>query len=168
MQTLARPVSDHTPYTLVIGTMIPKSSQFRIENYWTEFARFLDVVILHWHNNHFFANIGKMISGKFKQLRKGLKQWRKEFSNLGKLINNCNWVLAMLDGLEEQRSLSLIERYFRKSVKEYLLNLLEAKRKYWKQRSTIRWAKFGDENSVFFSTNGYYCTQQELYCSFAA
>jgi hypothetical protein len=43
-----------------------------------------------------------------------------------------------------------VERNFRKLVKEYLNKLLEAKRTYWKQRSSIRWAKFGDENSKFF------------------
>jgi hypothetical protein len=31
-----------------------------------------------------------------------------------------------------------------------LLNLLEAKRIYWKLRSTIRWVKFGDENTKLF------------------
>jgi hypothetical protein len=55
-----------------------------------------------------------------------------------------------LDGLEEQRPLSLVERNLRKHIKAHLLNLLEAKRMYWKQRSTIRWVKFGDENTKLF------------------
>lgn len=49
-----------------------------------------------------FAIMAKTISGKFKQLRVGLKQWSKELSKLNKLINNCSWVLALLDGLEEK------------------------------------------------------------------
>jgi hypothetical protein len=32
----------------------------------------------------------------------------------------------------------------------HLLNLLEAKKVYWKQRSTIRWVKFNDENTKLF------------------
>jgi hypothetical protein len=35
----------------------------------------------------------------------------------------------MLDGLEDQRPLSIIERNFRAALKKHTLNLLEAKRK---------------------------------------
>jgi hypothetical protein len=68
------------------------------------------------------------------------------------LINNTRFVLALLDGLEEQRPLSVIERKFRKQLKVNLINLLEAKKVYWKwkQRSTIRWVRFGDENTKLF------------------
>lgn len=60
-------------------------------------------------------------------------------------------MLAILDGLEDQRRLSIVERNFRKIVKEHLHNMLEAKRIYSKQRSTIRWVKFGDdENTKLF------------------
>jgi mannosylglycoprotein endo-beta-mannosidase len=94
--------------------------------------------------------MARPISGKFKQLRKGLKAWSREFSKLNKIINNCSWVLAMLDGLEDQRPLSRVEHNFRNIVKKHLQKLLEAKRIYWKQRSTIRWVKFGDENTKIF------------------
>jgi hypothetical protein len=36
-------------------------------------------------------------------------------------------VLALLDGLEEQRSLSLMEKNFRKQLRAHLLILLESK-----------------------------------------
>jgi hypothetical protein len=74
------------------------------------------------------------LSGKLKVLRRGLKAWSQELSKLNKLINNSSYVLALLDGLEEQRTLSLIERNFRQLLKSHLLDLLEAKRVYWKQR----------------------------------
>jgi hypothetical protein len=32
---------------------------------------------------------------------------------------------------------------------------LEAKRKYWKKRANIEWAKVGNENTIFFSCYGY-------------
>jgi hypothetical protein len=35
-------------------------------------------------------------------------------------------------------------------LKTHLLNLLDAKKIYWKQRSTIIWVKFGDENTKLF------------------
>lgn len=81
------------------------------------------MVKLHWHSNPFFANMAKIISVKFKQLREGLKLWSKELSKLNKLINNCSWVLAFLDGLEEHRSLNRVESNFKK-IQSHLQQLL--------------------------------------------
>ena len=92
------------------------------------------------------------MSAKFKQVRAGLKIWSKKLSNLSKLIYNYNWVLLLLDGLEDQRELSRLERAFRALVKSHLATLLEAKRVYWKQRNSVRWVKLGDENTHFFHT----------------
>jgi hypothetical protein len=66
------------------------------------------------------------------------------------LINNFHCALTLLDSLEDQRPLDRVEFNFRKLVKKHLATLLEAKRVYWKQRATIRWVKFGDENSKLF------------------
>jgi hypothetical protein len=79
------------------------------------------------------GNAALVISAKFKSLHRGLKAWSRELSKLNKLINNSNFVLALLDGLEEQRPLSIIESNFRKLLKCHLISLLEAKRTYWKQ-----------------------------------
>lgn len=139
VQALSQLVYDHIPCKVAVGTSIPKSSQFRFENYWAEFnGFFFDTMALHWHNNPFFANMARTISNIFKQLGKGLKEWSREFSKLGKLINNWIWVIAMLDGLEGQRPLSRVEANFRLAVKKHLLDLLEAKRIYWKQRAMNR------------------------------
>jgi hypothetical protein len=103
----------------------------------------MPVVQLHWNIAPYFANAAKTVNAKFRQVRAGLKHWSKEFSNLGKLINNSHFVLAILDGLEEQRFLSNLESSFRRLVKQYLAKLLEAKRVYWKQRNTARWVLLG-------------------------
>jgi hypothetical protein len=54
-----------------------------------------------------------------------------------------NYVLALIDGIEDQRVLSVQESNFRNALEAHLLNLLEAKRLYWRARSKIRWAKLG-------------------------
>lgn len=74
----------------------------------------------------FFANVAKNLSVKPKELRVGLKKWSNNLSNLSKLIHNCNWVLLLLDGLEDQRSLSRLEVAFRVIVKNHLNSLLES------------------------------------------
>lgn len=60
------------------------------------------------------------------------------------------WVLLLLDGLEDQRPLSTLEKRFRRLVKEYLSTLIESRRIFWKQRNTIRWVNLGDENTSIF------------------
>jgi hypothetical protein len=57
-----------------------------------------------------------------------------------------------LDGLEEARALSLIEINFRKIVQKHLNKLLEAKQTYWRQRATIHFVEFGEENTKLFHT----------------
>lgn len=146
---LSRPISDHIPYVLHIGTSIPKANLFRFENFWIHYLSFKDIVQLHQHSSPFFANSARNLSGKFKQVRIGMRNQSKSLSNLSKLIFNCNSVL-LLDGLEDQRPLSTLEAAFRSLVKEHLGSLLESKRIYWKQRNSVRWVNLRDENTHFF------------------
>ena len=131
-------------YTLAAVYPSPRSSDLKI-------IGFLDTVSLHWNFSPFYANATKTLSDKFKQVRAGLKVWSKKLSNLSKLIYNYNWVLLLLDGLEDQRPLSRLETIFRVLVKNHLATVQESKRTYWRQRNTVRWVKFGDENSSFFT-----------------
>jgi hypothetical protein len=62
-------------------------------------------------------------------------------------------MLHFLDALEEFRDLSLKEWNFRVLVRDHLERLLEEERIYWKQRSNIKWATLGDENTKFFHAN---------------
>jgi hypothetical protein len=99
---------------------IPRASIFQFENYWADFPSFFNTVKEHWHSNLFLQIwLRQYIYGKFKQLRRGLKKWRKELSQLNKIINNCSWVLAFLDGLEDERILSVAELDFRKLFKKH-------------------------------------------------
>jgi hypothetical protein len=141
---LARPISYHTPYVIQVTTHISKSYVFRSKNYWVQFYGFRDTIELHWHTTPFYDNSTRILCGKFKQVRRGLKRWSRDLSKLNENIHNCSWVIALLDGLENARALSQIERNFRKIVKTHMGNLLEAKRIYWKQKATIRFVKFGD------------------------
>lgn len=150
MQPLSKPISDHIPYVITFGSSIPRSCVFRFENHWVEHPDFMKIVDLHWNSTAYFANAAKTLNAKFKQARAGLKQWRKGFLNFNRLLHNYDWVLLLLDGLEEQRPLSSLETILRNLVKQHIAKLLETKRSYWKQRNTTRWIKLGDENTSFF------------------
>lgn len=150
VQPLPRPISDHIPYVLHIGSSIPKFKMFRFENFWVDHPGFIDTVSLHWNSSTFYANAAKNLSVKLKQVRAGLKTWSKNLSNLSKLIYNCNWVLLLLDGLEDQRPLSKLESAFRALVKNHLASLLESKRAYWKQRNSVDGSILGMKILTFF------------------
>lgn len=152
VQPLSRPISDHIPFVIHIGSKIPKSRIFIFENFWVNHPDFLDTVSLHWNNTPFFANAAKNISTKMKHVRTGLRSQSKNLSKLNRLIYNCNWVLLLMDGLEDQRPLSRLETAFRRLVKSHLSSLLESKRAYWRQRNTVRQVTMGDENTSFFHT----------------
>jgi hypothetical protein len=137
--TLTHVVSDHVPYVVQMESTVPKANILRFENYWVSFPDLMPMVEYFWSLPTHKENIALAISAKFKILRRGLKEWSKHLSNLNQLIHNSGYVLGLLDGSEEQRPLSLLERNFRHQLKLHLLKLLDAKKNYWKQRSTIRW-----------------------------
>lgn len=67
-------------------------------------------------------------------------------------IENSNKTLTDLDDLENCRNLSIPEENFRKILKKHLIRLLDYQKQYWKKRCTVRWVKFGDENTKFFQS----------------
>jgi hypothetical protein len=146
---LARPVSDHLPCVINIGTKIPKASIFRFENYWIRQPGFMQLVDNIWALS-VHGNAAKRINAKFKLLRKGLKKWSGNLSNIDTCIDNCNKIIFMLDEYEDARELHITEWNFRRIVKERYMHLSDCKRDIWKNRCTIRWAKLGDENTSFF------------------
>ena len=85
-----------------------------------------------------------------KNLRYDLKAWSKNIYKLSILIQNCNQALLELDKLEDQRPLSLPEANFRHIIKTHLLKLLRFQNEYWRKRCTIRYIKFGTENTKLF------------------
>jgi hypothetical protein len=104
-------ISRYKNYSSIQANLTPYVVQiFRFENYWINFEGFLDTVNLHWHSTPFFANSAKTLSGKFKQVRRGLKAWSHNLSNLNKNNHNSSWVLALLDGLEDARPRCILEK----------------------------------------------------------
>lgn len=58
--------------------------------------------------------------------------------------------MSELDGLEDQRTLSTPEANFRDIVKAHLLKMLQFQNEYWRKHCTIRYIKFGEENTKLF------------------
>jgi hypothetical protein len=147
---LARITFDHLPCKVQIGTNIPKGNLFRFENYWFGHPGCMEQITQTWLAPTRCSDSAQIVSAKFKLLRRVLKIWAKNLSNLSKLINNCNLTIAFFDKLEELRNLHPHETAFRAIVKAHIRSLLSMQNTYWRQRFTQRLVQFGDENTKFF------------------
>jgi hypothetical protein len=148
--SLSMEPSDHVPCVVSINTSIPKSSIFRFENYWMEHEHFLAVVAHGWAVPTYQTDSAKILSAKFKNLRRVLKAWQSQISNLKANIANVKSVLILLGILEEYMDLTVHEWNFRIVLQDKYTSLLHQQQIYWKQRGTLKWVKFGDEGSKFF------------------
>lgn len=122
--SLSKPVSDYIPCVILIGTSIAKSQTFRFENFWLEHHNFKETVESIWSQPLHEDNSAKLITAKFKRLRKDLKIWSKNLSNLAGIIKATNATIFMWDLSEEFRDLSLGESNARDMLKEHLLKML--------------------------------------------
>ena len=117
VRTLAKTTSNHTPCCISIGTSIPKSRIFRFENYWLKHQDFKKVVADIWNQPIQESDSAKILTAKFKRLRKGLKIWSKSISNIAATIKASNEVIHMWDFFEEFRPLGEIENNGRNILK---------------------------------------------------
>lgn len=145
--------SDHTPCVVSIFTNIPRSKIFRFENFWLLSEQFPEILQNCWDVPVHHDDCAKIITAKFKSLRKTLKEWQASKTGLKTLTANTRLILQFLEVLGEYRDLSLEEWNFLNLLKSHLLALLEQQKLFWKQRGSIKWVKFGDAGTKFFHAN---------------
>lgn len=153
VSTLTAETSDHVACLISISTSIPKSHIFRSENFWLTHEGFMDQVQIGWHSDIAHADAAKLLTAKFKNLRKVLKAWGSSISNLKQNIANVKLILDFINLIEDFRDLTLVEWNFRSILEEKLISLLQQQKTYWKQRGVIKWATLGDAGTKFFHTN---------------
>ena len=71
---LAKPISDHLPCVIKIGTSIPKARVFRFENYWLLHSDSKQVVANAWNIPVGNLDAARCLTAKFKNLSRALKQ----------------------------------------------------------------------------------------------
>jgi len=145
--------SDHVPCLISVKTDLPKGNTYRFDNYLMEHEHFFEVVQHGWDLPTPHSDAAKIISRKFKNLRRVLRSWQKHLSSLKTNIANVKLTLSFLSLIEEFRDLSLAEWNFRKLFEDKLTSLLHLQKIYWKQRGTIRWVTDGDAGTKFFHAN---------------
>lgn len=95
VSTLVMQTSDHWPCNITIFTSIPKGKIFRFENYWLQHPSFLQTAQQGWQDPTNQTNKAKAITAKCKNLRKALRSWQQNHSNIKKNLSNIKTVLSL-------------------------------------------------------------------------
>lgn len=150
LTSLSHATSDHTPLLITIDTSIPTTRCFRFENAWLHDPSFLPMLRSVWHAGSALAGGGAVgeLAARLKDTRRAAKVWSKN-KHTPFLINNCKFIIKLLDLLEEYRFLHAGEAMLRALCKEKLSLLLRARASYWKQRGKVRVIRDADENTKF-------------------
>ena len=112
------------PRLISVATNVPKSKVFRFENYILEHEHILNVVQHGWSLPTHQTDCAKIISAKFKNLRRIIRSWQTHLSSLKANIANVKLVLSFLTVLEEFRDLTLMEWNFQNLLQDKLISLL--------------------------------------------
>ena len=123
-------ISDHTSCVVNISTNIPKGKKICFENYWMEHEVFMDVVRHGWSIPTQHSDAAKVITAKFKNLRRVLKAWQAQLSSLKGNIENIKLVLWLFQLVEFHRDLTIEEWNFKHILEYKLLSLLRQQRIY--------------------------------------
>lgn len=158
LSSLTRTTSDHVPLKVQISTSIPKSPLFCFENAWTLLPSFQDAINTAWNLWHTPPNAAFSLLIKLKRTRAASKQWRKHHSSVSQWETDCKIVISLLDSTEEQRPLNPMESNLRFIVVSVVSRTVKEKFLHWKQRSKVRVAIEGDENTRYFHA----CASQRL------
>lgn len=149
LMSTSHATSDHTPLLITMNMAIPKTKCFRFENAWLHDSSFLPAIGPVWHAiTDIAGDAAGALAARLKDTRRVAKVWSKN-KHTPLLINNCKFIIRLLDLLEEHRCLSPGEQVLRSLCREKLMVLLKARAAYWKQRGKFRAIHEGDENTKF-------------------
>jgi hypothetical protein len=91
----------HVPCVVNITTEIPKGNLFRFENYWLHHEQFNQVMMHGWSIPTYHLDKARILGAKFKNLRRVLRHWHKQISNLASTIAHSKELILLIDKFEE-------------------------------------------------------------------
>jgi hypothetical protein len=150
LHSFTRATSDHVPL-LSASSTTPKPAIFRFSNHWISHVSFGPLVTSNWLSvgSRQSSSSTRRLSLCLKRVRSTARAWAKHSRPLDITIKNCDLVIAVLDLLEEKRSLSSPEFLLRKLVRSSLSRLTIQRAAYRRQRSKVRQCLLGDENTSY-------------------
>jgi hypothetical protein len=148
---MPRPLSDHFPLLLEVGSMSRGKFPFRFENMWLQEEGFVDRVQGWWSSYSFDGPPSLILAQKLKALKEDLKKWNyHEFGNVSLRQQQLFRDLEALNCKESLGGLSASERDLQATTLLELDKLAHLEETSWRQKSRVLWLKEGDNNTKFF------------------
>ncbi|KAJ9560860.1 hypothetical protein OSB04_006020 [Centaurea solstitialis] len=148
---LARSFSDHCPIMLKSGEVDYGPKPFKLFDHWLENEEFQNLVKVSWTSKEVAGTGDVVLKEKLKYLKHVIKSWTKE--KLEARLKEKESILNALKGWDEKAEANLLTPGDVSKRENMLFELSQIEQKEaseLKQKSRIRWAVEGDENSTFF------------------
>ncbi|KAF8656102.1 hypothetical protein HU200_060808 [Digitaria exilis] len=121
LTSLVRHTSDHVPLLLTATSTAPVSQIFRYQKFWAAYATYKNMVLQVWEAPvNQVADSAQQVVEKLKWVRVKSKKFAKDIKCPKEIMVACQHVIALIDIMEELRSLTLEELLLRTPVKEQL------------------------------------------------
>lgn len=151
LQALSLSVSDHAPLHLSTNMHFYKVKRFRFKVFWTKLEGFEEAVREAWVCDDSIVDPFKRLDALFRNTATFLQAWgQRKAGNIKVLMAVANWIIFRFDQVQENRRLSELELWLRRTLKLALLGLASLERTIDRQRSRIRWLREGYANTKLF------------------
>ncbi|GJY05532.1 hypothetical protein Tco_0371472 [Tanacetum coccineum] len=149
---LDRHLSDHRPILLREVKLDFGPTPFRFYHSWFDYVGFDDMIKLSWHSfSHSDTNGMIRFKKKLQDLKKIIRSWIK--AKKLEISGSKNEMISELGAIDKDMDRGVFDddTVFRRfELKHKLLNVSEMESKDNFQKSKVKWAVEGDENSKFF------------------
>ncbi|GKE26600.1 putative RNA-directed DNA polymerase, partial [Tanacetum coccineum] len=153
VSALPRTLSDHCPVLLSVGMKHNGPKAFKIFDHWFTVPGFDSLVNKSWSEGLYNGTTDIILKNKLKKLKADIKEWnysKRVESN--RLKEELKKRIFEWDQKAELGSLSPNDVDAREELLIELMHLDQNDRNSLKQKSRVKWAIEGDENTKFFHT----------------